>query len=408
MTAAVQTSRETLTVPKAILYGGLVAGALDATDGVVAYGLQGLNPIQVLQFIASGMLGKASFDGGLATAGLGTVQHFFIAFTVAAIYVLASRKMPALRTHAVPLGAIFGRAGLSGDELPRAAALSGRAQPVLASHVPERSDRPRAVRRTAHCSICKEGGVMTIVLVHAAWADASNWSKVLLRLRAAGPGVVAAQLPLSSLSDDVAALRQLIDRVEGPVVLAAHSYGGAVISAAAAGLNKVKGLVYIAAMAPDRGRNCSPASAPRRTPPPGASAHAGCKRKPLDVGRGLCRRGRTRLLGRGGRHYGRCPETDLDPMHPRADDPASVEADTFLVSSGGTRSRDSALNPKIHGGAGGRPDRGARCGSHSHHIRPADGRGRDSGGRAQLRHRLRPDHRDARTRHVTDCASVYA
>ena len=54
----------------AILWGGLIAGVLDATDGVVAYGFRGLNPIQVLQYIASGVLGPSSFKGGLATAGL--------------------------------------------------------------------------------------------------------------------------------------------------------------------------------------------------------------------------------------------------------------------------------------------------------------------------------------------------
>jgi uncharacterized membrane protein YagU involved in acid resistance len=97
-----------LTVPEAILWGGLVAGVLDATDGVVAFGLQGLNPIQVLQYIASGVLGKAAFSGGLATAGLGTLLHFFIAFTVAAVYVLASRKIVALKTQAIAFGLTFG------------------------------------------------------------------------------------------------------------------------------------------------------------------------------------------------------------------------------------------------------------------------------------------------------------
>jgi pimeloyl-ACP methyl ester carboxylesterase len=94
---------------------------------------------------------------------------------------------------------------------------------------------------------------MTAILVHAAWADASNWSRVLLQLRASGVKAIAAQLPLTSLSDDVAALRRTIARVEGPVVLAAHSYGGAVITAAGTDEDRVKGLVYIAAMAPDEG-----------------------------------------------------------------------------------------------------------------------------------------------------------
>lgn len=93
----------------------------------------------------------------------------------------------------------------------------------------------------------------TIILVHAAWADGSSWSKVIPRLQALGLNVVAAQIPLTSLSDDIAAVRREIDRVDGPVVLAAHSYGGAVISAAAAGESKVQSLVIIAGMAPDAG-----------------------------------------------------------------------------------------------------------------------------------------------------------
>jgi hypothetical protein len=92
----------------AILWGGLIAGALDATDGVVAYGFQGLNPIQVLQYIASGVLGPASFQGGLATAGLGTLLHFFIAFVAAAVYVLASRLIPALNARPRLFGPLFG------------------------------------------------------------------------------------------------------------------------------------------------------------------------------------------------------------------------------------------------------------------------------------------------------------
>ena len=92
----------------AILWGGLIAGALDSTDGVVAYGFQGLNPIQVLQYIASGVLGPSSFKGGLATAGLGTVFHFFIAFVAAAVYVLASRRIPALNARPRLFGPLFG------------------------------------------------------------------------------------------------------------------------------------------------------------------------------------------------------------------------------------------------------------------------------------------------------------
>lgn len=93
----------------------------------------------------------------------------------------------------------------------------------------------------------------TVVLVHAAWADASSWNKVIPQLQGLGLEVVSAQIPLTSLKDDVAALQRVLAKVQGPVVLAAHSYGGAVITAAAAGETKVKGLAFIAAMAPDEG-----------------------------------------------------------------------------------------------------------------------------------------------------------
>ena len=97
-----------MTIPRAILWGGLIAGVLDAVDGVVAYGFQGLNPIQVLQYIASGLLGASSFHGGIGTAALGTVFHFFIAFVAAAVYVSASRLIPALYASPRLFGPLFG------------------------------------------------------------------------------------------------------------------------------------------------------------------------------------------------------------------------------------------------------------------------------------------------------------
>ena len=99
-----------LSVFRAIVYATLLAGALDATDGVVFFGLQGLNPIQVLQYIASGLLGAQSFRGGLATAGFGVLVHFSIALAVAAIYLLASRRIPALRTQWLMLSLLYGAA----------------------------------------------------------------------------------------------------------------------------------------------------------------------------------------------------------------------------------------------------------------------------------------------------------
>src|SRR5882757_5826226 len=92
---------------------------------------------------------------------------------------------------------------------------------------------------------------VSLVLVHGAWADGSSWSKVIGPLRADGARVVAAPLPLTSLADDVAALDRTLERIEGPVVLAGHAYAGAVIAATRD--EKVRSLVYIAALAPDEG-----------------------------------------------------------------------------------------------------------------------------------------------------------
>jgi len=91
-----------------ILWGGLLAGTLDAVDGAVAFGFKGMNPIQVLQYIASGLFGIASFQGGLKTAGLGALLHYSIAFVVAAVYYAASIKLPALHAHPVKWGLTYG------------------------------------------------------------------------------------------------------------------------------------------------------------------------------------------------------------------------------------------------------------------------------------------------------------
>src|SRR5215467_74133 len=90
-----------------------------------------------------------------------------------------------------------------------------------------------------------------IVLVHGAWADGSGWNKVIPILTAAGHKVIAVQLPLHSLADDVATVKRAIDVVGRPVTLVGHSYGGAVITNAAYNNPNVTGLVYIAAFAPD-------------------------------------------------------------------------------------------------------------------------------------------------------------
>jgi pimeloyl-ACP methyl ester carboxylesterase len=91
----------------------------------------------------------------------------------------------------------------------------------------------------------------TVILVHGAWADGSSWSCVIEPLRQAGLGVICAPIPLSSLSEDIATVTQVAERIQGPVLLAGHAYGGAPMAGVTC--ESVKGLVYIAALAPDAG-----------------------------------------------------------------------------------------------------------------------------------------------------------
>ncbi len=94
-------------------------------------------------------------------------------------------------------------------------------------------------------------GEVSVVLVHGAWADGSSWAKVITALSADGIQVIAAPLPLTSWREDVTALERALERVPGPIVLVGHAYAGAVI--AATRHEKVRGLVYVAALAPDQG-----------------------------------------------------------------------------------------------------------------------------------------------------------
>ncbi|MEV6304564.1 alpha/beta hydrolase [Actinoplanes sp. NPDC051861] len=101
----------------------------------------------------------------------------------------------------------------------------------------------------------RPGPKPTIVLVHGAFADSSGFAAVARRLLDDGYPVVAAANPLRGLSSDAAQVRALLDTITGPIVLVGHSYGGAVISAAAAGDPDVKALVYLAAFVPAAGES---------------------------------------------------------------------------------------------------------------------------------------------------------
>src|SRR4029077_17854031 len=98
-------------------------------------------------------------------------------------------------------------------------------------------------------------GRPNIVLVHGAWAEGSCWSGVIERLQADGFQVRAPQFPLSSLADDVARLRQVLDFQDGPTLVVGHSYGGQIMTALGADTPNVVGLVYIAAFGLDEGES---------------------------------------------------------------------------------------------------------------------------------------------------------
>jgi pimeloyl-ACP methyl ester carboxylesterase len=92
---------------------------------------------------------------------------------------------------------------------------------------------------------------ITVVLVHAAWADGSSWKNVIVALQSKGVRVVAAAIPMTTLSNDVKALDQTLEHVGGPVLLGGHAYSGAVVSAV--DREQVKGLVFVASLTPDEG-----------------------------------------------------------------------------------------------------------------------------------------------------------
>jgi pimeloyl-ACP methyl ester carboxylesterase len=132
-----------------------------------------------------------------------------------------------------------------------AAAPIAVAQPAARSAPSSAADAADAARTggTSH------GTKPTVVLVHGAWADGSSWTGVIERLQRAGYPVRAVYNPLRGLANDSAVLAGFLSTIPGPVVLAAHSYGGAVVSNGAAASPNVKALVYVDAFVPDVGES---------------------------------------------------------------------------------------------------------------------------------------------------------
>lgn len=118
----------------------------------------------------------------------------------------------------------------------------------------------------AASGVALAGSDKTVVLVHGAFADGSSWNSVINKLHNQHTEVIAVQLPLTSLKDDVAATQRAIARAHGDVVLVGHSWGGTVISEAGNDA-RVKALVYVAAFAPDSGQSTADLAGSYPAPP---------------------------------------------------------------------------------------------------------------------------------------------
>ena len=220
-------------------------------------------------------------------------------------------------------------------------------------------------------------GELTIVLVHGAWADGSSWDKVIRGLRDRGLKSIVAPLPLTSLADDVAALERSLDRVAGPVVLVGHAYAGGVIAEIRS--EKVKALVYVAALAPDAGETVADVfyhsephpNAPKLTPdahgliwlPQTAFADAFAPHASAEEQAVLFAVQRPIAIPRD-QHKGRT---------------AIVERTADLVPAGRIRSHDCPADAALHG----RPDEGrdpdATGRPHAIRHRPSRGGGHNPG-----------------------------
>ncbi len=93
---------------RALLYGTLLVGSLDILDAIVFFAFRGVPPIRIFQSVAGGILGREAFRGGIPTALLGAGLHYFISFSIVAVYLAASRKLPILTRHAVTCGLLYG------------------------------------------------------------------------------------------------------------------------------------------------------------------------------------------------------------------------------------------------------------------------------------------------------------
>lgn len=105
-----ETAETTLTPGgnRAVLYGGLIAGAMDLAAAIATNALRGIDPVRIMQSIASGLLGSSVYEQGAATAALGVVLHFLMMFIICAIFYAASRRLSLLTERPIVMGVLYG------------------------------------------------------------------------------------------------------------------------------------------------------------------------------------------------------------------------------------------------------------------------------------------------------------
>ena len=208
-------------------------------------------------------------------------------------------------------------------------------------------------------------------------------------LRAEGLKSVAAPLPLTSLTDDVAALERTIERVGGPIVLVGHAYAGGVIAAGA--LGKVKALVYVAALAPDEGETVADVFYRTEPHPAAPKLGPGCPRAYLAAGGCVFGSFRAaRFRGRAGGAFRRSA-ADCIALHQHEGRPAALEGPAELVPVGRGRSHDRPGDAAIHGRANEGQDPLACGRSYPIGHRPSPCRGHHSWRRSRVAWRRIPD-----------------
>ncbi len=221
----------------------------------------------------------------------------------------------------------------------------------------------------------------TIVLVHAAWADGYCWSNVVLPLERRGLKVICAPIPLTSLTNDAAALSWALERTSGPVVLVGHAYSGAVIAAVKE--ERVKSLVYVAALAPDEGETVAKVFY-RDTPSPEApkmvpDSH-GLVWMPEDAFRRALAQ---KASPRSGKDRGLSATADFGSVHSRTSAHATMEIKTVMVLGRRRRSHDQPEDAALHGRSDGCNGEATSCGPYTHVLGAGGSGRRDCGGGAK-------------------------